>query len=342
MFHTSTLRIGVAPAQARRPATLLARLAAVLLGSLAVAQAAPAADAFPSHPLRMVVAYAPGGATDIVGRMLAQEMSQQLGQTVVLENRAGGGTLVGTESVRRSPADGYTLLFGTNAFVITPLLHDQPTYDPVKDFQPIGLTTVQSLGILVTPKLGIKTVQELIAYARANPGKINFASSGNGSAQHLAGAAFANAAKIDMVHVPYKGTGPAMTDLLAGRVDIMFSSLVGNMEHVSAGRLNLIATTGAHRSPATPNVPTVAESGLPGFEAQTWQGVIAPAGTPKDVVARLNDAVVKAAKTQHIVDTLAAQGMEVRTSTPDELRAMLVRDSTQYKALLKQTQTSLQ
>jgi tripartite-type tricarboxylate transporter receptor subunit TctC len=300
------------------------------------------AQAFPTHPIRLVVAYAPGGATDIVGRMLAQEMSADLGQTVVLENRAGGGTLVGTDSVRRASPDGYTLLFGTNAFVITPLLHDKPTYDPVKDFQPVSLTTVQSLGILVTPGLKLRSVQDLIDYAKANPGKVNFASSGNGSAQHLAGEAFRTAAKIDMVHVPYKGTGPAMTDLLAGRVDVMFSSLVGNMEHVNEGRLNLVATTGAKRSPATPNVPTVAESGLPGFEAATWQAVLAPAGTPPAVVNRLNAAIVKAANSPKIVESLAAQGMEVRTSTPDALRAMLGKDSGEYKALLKHTKTTLQ
>ena len=314
----------------------------VLLAGAAMLSQQVKAQAFPSHPIRMVVAYAPGGATDIVGRMLAQEMSADLGQTVVLENRAGGGTLVGTDSVRRSPADGYTLLFGTNAFVITPLLHDKPTYDPVKDFQPVSLTTVQSLGILVTPKLNLRTVQDLIAYARANPGKVNFASSGNGSAQHLAGEAFRTAAKIEMVHVPYKGTGPAMTDLLAGRVDVMFSSLVGNMEHVNEGRLNLVATTGAKRNPATPNVPTVAESGLPGFEAGTWQAVLAPAGTPAPVVERLNAAIAKAAKSPRIVETLAAQGMEVRTSSPDALRDMLKKDSGEYQVLLKHTKTTLQ
>lgn len=314
----------------------------VLLAGAAMLSQQVKAQAFPSHPIRMVVAYAPGGATDIVGRMLAQEMSADLGQTVVLENRAGGGTLVGTDSVRRSPADGYTLLFGTNAFVITPLLHDKPTYDPVKDFQPVSLTTVQSLGILVTPKLNLRTVQDLIAYARANPGKVNFASSGNGSAQHLAGEAFRTAAKIEMVHVPYKGTGPAMTDLLAGRVDVMFSSLVGNMEHVNEGRLNLVATTGAKRNPATPSVPTVAESGLPGFEAGTWQAVLAPAGTPAPVVERLNAAIAKAAKSPRIVETLAAQGMEVRTSSPDALRDMLKKDSGEYQVLLKHTKTTLQ
>ncbi|MDX3906343.1 MAG: tripartite tricarboxylate transporter substrate binding protein [Pigmentiphaga sp.] len=327
------------PNPARRRLTALA-LAVATVGPWAHAPAR--AEAFPTHPLRMIVAYAPGGATDIVGRMFAQEMSETLGQTVVLENRAGGGTLVGTESVKRSAPDGYTLLFGTNAFVITPLLHDTKTYDPLTDFQPVGQTTVQSLGILVTPGLKIRTVKDFIAYAKANPGKVNFASSGNGSAQHLAGEAFAKAAGIEMVHVPYKGTGPAMADLLAGRVDVMFSSLVGNMEHVTEGRLNLIATTGLKRSPATPEVPTVDESGLKGFQAETWQAVMAPAGTPAAVVERLNAALVQAGKSPKIVQTLAAQGMEVRISSPAELRELLARDTKQYQTLLKQAKNTLQ
>jgi tripartite-type tricarboxylate transporter receptor subunit TctC len=319
------------------------RVAALALAAAAFGACAPVqADEFPSHAIRLVVAYAPGGATDIVGRMFAQEMSKSLGQSVVLENRAGGGTLVGTDSVRRAQPDGYTLLFGTNAFVITPLLHEEPTYDPVKDFQPIGQATEQSLGILMYPGLKIRTVQEFIDYARANPGKVNFASSGNGSAQHLAGEAFAKAAGVKMTHVPYKGAGPAMTDLIAGRVDVMFSSLVGVMEHVNDGRLALVATTGPRRTPATPKVPTVGESGLPGFQAMTWQGIVAPAGTPAPVVARLSEALLKAAKSPQIVQTLAQQGMEVHATTPTEMREMLVRESAQNKAVLQQTKNTLQ
>ncbi|VCU68252.1 Tripartite tricarboxylate transporter family receptor [Pigmentiphaga humi] len=210
------------------------------------------------------------------------------------------------------------------------------------DFQPVGQATVQSLGILVTPGLKLRTVKDFIAYAKANPGKVNFASSGNGSAQHLAGEAFAKAAGLKMVHVPYKGTGPAMADLLAGRVDVMFSSLVGNMEHVADGRLVLIATTGLKRSPATPQVPTVDESGLKGFEAQTWQAVVAPAGTPPAVVERLNAALLKAGQSPKIIETLAAQGMEVKTSTPAELRELLARETAQYTSILQQAKNTLQ
>lgn len=297
-------------------------------------------NAFPDKPIRLIVAYAPGGATDIVARMLSQELTTLMGQSVIVENRAGGGTLVGTDSIKRANPDGYSLLFGTNAFVITPLLHNTPTYDPVKDFAPVSLTTIQPLGLFVTPGLNIKTVEQLIDYAKKNPGKLNFASSGNGSAQHLAGEAFRVAAGIDLVHVPYKGAGPALIDLLAGRVDIMFTSLVGNTEHIKEGRLTLAATTGTKRSTATPDVPTVAQT-LPGYKAYTWQGVIAPANTPPAVVNQLNAAIKKVALLPKFYEKLAAQGMEVQTSTPAEFKTRLETDAALYKELLQRTQTSI-
>jgi len=295
---------------------------------------------FPDKPIRLIVAYAPGGATDIVARMLSQELTALMGQSVIVENRAGGGTLVGTDSIKRASPDGYSLLFGTNAFVITPLLHNTPTYNPVKDFAPVSLTTIQPLGLFVTPGLNIKTVEQLIDYAKKNPGKLNFASSGNGSAQHLAGESFRVAAGIDLVHVPYKGAGPALIDLLAGRVDIMFTSLVGNTEHIKEGRLTLAATTGIKRSSATPDVPTVAQT-LPGYEAYTWQGVIAPANTPPAVVNQLNAAIKKVALLPKFYEKLAAQGMEVQTSTPAEFKTRLETDAALYKELLQRTQTSI-
>ena len=310
---------------------------ACLLSQGVIAQGS---NPFPDKPVRLIVAYAPGGATDIVARMLAQELTPLLGQSVIVENRAGGGTLVGTESIKRANPDGYSLLFGTNAFVITPLLHTGPTYDPVKDFSPVSLTTIQPLGLLVTPGLKIKTVEQLIDYAKKNPGKLNFASSGNGSAQHLAGESFRVAAGIDLVHVPYKGAGPALVDLLAGRVDMMFTSLVGNTEHIKEGRLDLIATSGTQRGSATPQVPTVTQT-LPGFTAYTWQGVIAPANTPSAVIDQLNAAIQKVAATPKFYEKLAAQGMEVQTSSPAEFKTRLENDHTRYKDLLQRTQTSI-
>ncbi len=314
----------------------LLALLCLIIGS-ASAQSNPT---YPNKPVRLIVAYAPGGATDIVARMLAQELTTIMGQSVIVENRAGGGTLVGTDSIKRANPDGYSLLFGTNAFVITPLLHNGPTYDPVKDFSPVSQTTLQPLGLFVTPSLKIKTVEQLIEYAKKNPGKLNFASSGNGSAQHLAGESFRVAAGIDLVHVPYKGAGPAIVDLLAGRVDMMFTSLVGNTEHIKEGRLVLIATSGIKRGSASPDVPTVAQT-LPGYEAYTWQGVIAPANTPVAVVNQLNAAIKKATSTPKFYERLAAQGMEVQTSTPAEFKARLASDTGKYKELLQRTQTSI-
>ncbi|MDP4908866.1 MAG: tripartite tricarboxylate transporter substrate binding protein [Burkholderiaceae bacterium] len=309
----------------------------ILLSPVASAQSSAQ---FPDKPIRLIVAYAPGGATDIVARMLAQELTPIMGQSVIVENRAGGGTLVGTDSIKRASPNGYSLLFGTNAFVITPLLHNTPTYDPVKDFSPVSQTTIQPLGLLVTPGLNIKTVEQLIDYAKKNPGKLNFASSGNGSAQHLAGESFRIAAGINLVHVPYKGAGPALVDLIAGRVDMMFTSLVGNAENIKEGRLVLVATSGVKRGSATPNVPTVAQT-LPGFEAYTWQGVIAPAGTPVAVVEKLNAAIKKVAGNPKFYEKLAAQGMEVQTSSPSEFKARLASDAAKYKELLQRTQTSI-
>lgn len=315
----------------------------ICLGILACAMSFSArsqAREFPDKPLRLVVAYAPGGATDIVARMLAQELTQILGQSVIVENKAGGGTLVGSDSVRRAPADGYTLLFGTNAFIITPLLHNGPTYDPIKDFSHVSLTTIQPLALLVSPSLNIKSVQELVQYAKANPGKINFASSGNGSAQHLAGEAFRDAAKIDITHVPYKGAGPALIDLIAGRVDMMFTSLVGNTDHIKHGRLIMIATTGQKRGVATPDTPSVSEF-IPGYQAYTWQGVIAPAQTPESIITKLNVAIKKATSTPAFYEKLNAQGMEVQTSSPQEMRSRLAAESLEYQSLLSKTQTSI-
>jgi tripartite-type tricarboxylate transporter receptor subunit TctC len=308
---------------------------------LMVTLSAANAKEYPDRPIRLLIAYAPGGATDIVGRMLAQELSGILGQPVVVENRAGGGTLLATETVKRSQPDGYTLLFATNAFVITPLLHDSPTYNPLSDFAPIALTTEQALGLFVSSALPIHSVSELITYAKNHPGKVNFASSGNGSAQHLAGEAFKNAAGIDMIHVPYKGTGPALIDLLAGRVDIMFTSLVGNMEHIKSQRLQLIATSGMARSTAVKDIPTISESGLNGFEAYTWQGLIAPAHTPAEIIEKLNAATITATHSTHFIAALAEQGMYVRTSSPSGFEAILIQDTKRYQNLLKITHTSI-
>lgn len=324
--------------RSQRPAPSGSRRHA-LAGLLSLAGASTTRNAWaqpwPARPISLIVAYAPGGATDIVARLLAQELSAGLGQQVVVENKAGGGTVVGTQAVKNAAPDGYTLFFGTNAYVINSLINKPMPWDAVRDFEPVSMVTLQSLGVMVRPGLKISSLPALIAYARANPGKLNFASSGNGSAQHLAGEAFRTGAGIDMVHVPYKGAGPALQDLIGGQVDLMFTSLVGLMDYVRDRRLLLLATTGRERLAIAPDVPTVAEAGLAGYDVQTWQAVFAPARTPRPIIERLNGEVMRVVKSGALTKRLADQGMDLRPGTPDELRAHVQRELETYTRIMK-------
>lgn len=316
--------------------------AALAMLPLCAAQQASASPDYPNKPIRIVVAYAPGGPTDIVARFFAQELGTKLSQPVLVENRAGAGTLIGTESVIKAPPDGYTLFWGTPATVITPLLHKNSTYDVLKDLQPVSLATTQSMGVLVSANIAINSISELVKYAKANPGKVNFASSGNGSAQHLAAEALNDAAKINMLHIPYKGAGVALNDLVAGRVDVMITSLVGNMmEQVKEGRIKLIATTGSERSGTLSNIPTVAEGGVPNFGIRTWTAVFAPVNTPSGVVAKLNRAIAEIQKDGQIQKKIESLAMDVSVGSPQELSTMLAKESDFYSVILKRTNTKL-
>ena len=300
------------------------------------------AQTFPSKPVMIVVPFPAGGALDMVARVIAEQMRTDLGQPVIVENRAGAGTLIGTDSVIKAAPDGYTLFWGTPATVITPLLHKKPTYDVLKDLQPVSLATTQSMGVLVSANIGVNSVSDLVKYAKANPGKVNFASSGNGSAQHLAAEALNDAANINMLHIPYKGAGVALNDLVAGRVDVMITSLVGNMmEQVKDGRIKLIATTGPERSSTLNNIPTVAEGGVPNFGIRTWTAVFAPANTPPEVVAKLNRAMAEIQKDGTIQKKIENQAMDVTVVSPKELSTMLAKESDFYSAILKRTSTKL-
>ena len=313
----------------------VAVLAAALFFCSTASQAL--AQAYPTKPIRVVVAYAPGGSTDIAARMIAEELVQALGWRVVIDNRAGGGTIIGTETVARATPDGYTLFYGTNAMVINTVLQEKVPYDPVRDFEPVTIAIVQPLAVLAGPRVKVNAMQALISNAKANPGKLNFASSGNGSLQHIAGELLRNMAGLNIVHVPYKGAGPAMIDLLGGNVDFMITSLLGTMEHIKAGRLKLLATTGSRRSQANPDAPTVAESGLPGYEAISWQALFAPAKTSKAVVDRLNSALRQAAGSKTLNDKIAANGMELKISSPAELRDLVLKEQKKYAAIVKKT-----
>src|SRR4051812_26856625 len=260
------------------------------LFALLVFAASPAlAQIYPSRPVRLVVPFAPGGSADLVARLIGQKLGDTWGQQVIVENKGGGSGMIGNDFVAKSAPDGYTLTVGTmGPFSENPAIFDKMPYDPVRDFAPITLTGIASHVLVANPQVPVRTVGELIALAKAKPGELTFASSGTGNATHLTFELFKSAAGIDIVHVPYKGGGPAMADLVGGQVAFSFASMPSALPYVQAGRLRAIAVGGATRSPLFPDVPTVAEAGLPGFVSEDWQGILAPAKTPASIVAKLN------------------------------------------------------
>lgn len=279
-----------------------------------------AAQNYPAKPVRLIVPYPPGGPTDLVGRAIGQKLTAVWGQQVVVENRAGAASAVGTEVAARAAGDGYTLLLGTSAgFCINPALGGKLPYDPEQDFAPITLLVINPQILVVHPSLPVNSVKSLIAFAKSRPGQINYASVGNASPQHLGMEMLKRMAGIDMLHVPYKGTAPAVTDILAGNVSLMFNSMPSVLPQVKAGRLRGIAVGSAKRSPAAPDIPTVAEAGLKGFEYVTWYGLFAPAGTPREVVSRLNAEVVKILSDPELAKRFAGQGAEPQPTTPEQL-----------------------
>jgi tripartite-type tricarboxylate transporter receptor subunit TctC len=298
-------------------------LKACALAALALS-AATHAQVYPAKPLRMIVAYPPGGGTDIVGRMLAQKLSESLGQSVVVENRGGASGNIGTELAARAAPDGYTILMGNvapNAINVS-LFKDLP-FDPVADFAPVSLVASTPNILVVHPSTPARTVKEVVALAKAKPGTLNFASAGVGSSSHLAGELFRILAGADIVHVPYKGAGPAMVDVLSGQVQLYFATMPAAMPHVKRGKLAPVAVTSARRSQALPDLPTIAESGVPGYEASTWYGVLAPAHMPSAVVARLHGDIVKILADAALHARLADQGFDPVGSSPEEFGAYI-------------------
>jgi tripartite-type tricarboxylate transporter receptor subunit TctC len=286
----------------------------VLTGIVASAQR------YPVKPIRLIVPYPPGGPTDLVGRSLGQKLTEAWGQQVVVENRAGAASAIGTEVAARSAADGYTLLLGTSAgFCINPALGGKLPYDPERDFAPVSLLVINPQILVVHPSLPVHTLKALIALAKSRPGQLNYASVGNGSPAHLGMEMLKSMTGIDMLHVPYKGTAPAVTDILAGHVSLMFNSMPSVLPQARSGKLRGIAVGSARRSPAAPDIPTVAESGVPGFEYVTWYGLFVPANTPRDVVNRLHAQVVKILAEPELSQRFANQGAEPSSSTPDQL-----------------------
>ena len=297
------------------------------------------AQDFPSRPITLIVPYSAGGGNDVMARVAAEKMSRSLGQQIVIENRGGAGGSIATRQGARAVPDGYTLaLGGTGTLAINPTLYPNVGYDPRKDFAPIGLIGTSALVVLVNPSVPVKSIKELIAYAKANPGKMNFASAGTGSGIHLAAEYFKVQAGIEMTHVPYKGSGPALQDLVGGHVAIYFSSMPPALGLIKEGKVRALAVTGPKRSGIMPELPTVAEAGdMPGFEAVLHYGIVAPAGTPTAIVNKLNIALRAAVMSDELKAKLAADGTEPLASTPEEYAADIDKEETKWSAIVRKS-----
>jgi tripartite-type tricarboxylate transporter receptor subunit TctC len=308
----------------------------VVMGAVLFA-AAPGvvAQSYPAKPVRAVMPFPPGGAADALLRLLAPKLGEQLGQQIVADPRPGANGNIAAEIVARAPADGYTLLFGNSSLPISVTLYDKLPFDVLKDFTPISLVALTPSVLVVHPSLPVKSVKELIALAKKQPGKLNFASGGVGNTMHLAAALLNTMAGTRMVHVPYKGAGPAIVDVLAGQCDMVFVNIAPVLGYIRAGRVVPIAVTSAKRSVVLPDVPTVAESGMPGYESTTWYGFLGPAGMPKDIVAKLNSAIVAAVRTPEMRERYVSVGSEPETSTPEQFAAYLKTDIASWAKVVK-------
>jgi tripartite-type tricarboxylate transporter receptor subunit TctC len=294
------------------------------------------AQEYPTKPIRLVITYPPGGNTDLVGRALALKLGEFMGQQVVVDNRGGAGGVLGSMITAQSAPDGYTIMLGTSAgMVINPLLSRKLTYDPVRDFAPVSMVVIVPQLLVINPQLPVKNVRELIAFAKAKPGYLNAGSSGVGTPNHFGTELLKWLAGVDIVHVPYKGGAPALTDLLGGQIQMAFSSVPAVLPHIKAGRLVALGVGSAKRSPALPNIPTIAEAGVPGYEYTTWYGIFAPAKTPRTLIARLNTEIVKAMETPDIKDRFTALGGDPDPGTPEELRAYMANESAKWAKIIK-------
>ena len=310
----------------------LAGLASVVLATSALAQAA-----YPARPVRIIVPFAAGGTTDIFARLIGEKLSQQLGQQFVVENRGGAGGNIGSDAVAKAEPDGYTLLMGTvGTHAINPSLYARMPFDPLTDFAPVAFAAGVPNLMVVNPKnVKATNVQEFIAEAKAASKKFTMASSGNGTSIHLSGEMFKGATGVDMAHVPYRGSGPAINDLVGGQVDVMFDNLPSCIEQVRAGNLRALAVTSSTRSAALPNAPTLAESGLPGFDATSWFALFAPKGTPVAITAKLNEETRKALDTPELKKRFADLGGEIRPMSPEELMAYVRAEHAKWSAAVK-------
>ncbi len=315
-------------------------LSTLLLGAglaLAIGAGGAQAQPYPNKPIRMVIAFPPGGTSDFVDRVVAAKMAEYLGQPIVIDNKPGAAGLIGTQAVQQAAPDGYTILLAPSDFTLVPGLQSKPPYDPLKDFAAVGLFINYPHVVVASPGLPAKDAKELIALAKAKPGQVNFASGGNGASNHISGVAFAYAAGIDLTHVPYKGNGPAITDLLADRVQLLFTSIGPVEGHLKTGKLKAIAVTGPNRLAALPDVPTVSENALPGYQFLTWYGLAAPAGTPRPVIDRLNAELRRTMASAEVREKLASIGGDLTVNSPDEFAAMLKSEVVRWQKLARDT-----
>ena len=322
------------------PPTRRAALAAAALLSLTALVASPAlaqnaAAAYPSKPIRIVVPYPPGGFNDTLARTVGARLQTVWGQPVSVDNKPGGGTVIGTDAVAKSAADGYTLFIMPFAFAVNPSIFKKLPYDPVKDFAPITLAATTPNLLVVGPELKVNSMAEVMALAKGKPGGISYASTGVGSSNHLSMEKFKQMAGVDITHIPYKGSGPAVTDLIGGQVGLMFDNIPNVIQHIKAGKLKALAVTSAKRSPHAPDVPTVAEAGVPGYEVSVWFGIAAPGGTPAAIIDKLNTEIVKTLNLPEVKEKFFAQGVDVVGSTPAQFATHLKEQSALWAKVVK-------
>ncbi len=319
------------------PISLSRRLLALALAATAMVAplGASAQDAWPTKPVRLVLPFPPGGVTDLLARALAEKLSPRLGQPVIVENKPGAGTVLASDLVARAPADGHTLLMAASSLGTAPLIYDKVDYDAIKSFTPITQVASVVHVLVVNPSMPVQSVKDLVAYAKANPGKINYSSTGSGTSTHLEGELFKSMAGVFMVHIPYRGSGPALTDLVGGQVSVMFDALGSSGPFIRSGKLRALAVTTAKRSESIPELPTVAESGLPGYEAMPWLGLVAPAGTPKAVVDRVHREVAKVLQEPDVRQRFKGWGLDIIGNSPAEFASFLQRDIQQWDRVIR-------
>ena len=314
---------------------MVKRVAASAVLLCCLSPTALAQGGYPTKPVRLVVGQAPGGATDVVARLVAPKFGEHLGQTVVVENRTGAAGSIGATFVAKSAPDGYNLLVVSSSYAINPSLYTDLPFDPVKDLVPVTLIAEAPFLLVVHPSMPVKSVKELIAFAKAKPGALNYGSGGNGSSGHLAGELFKYLAGVDMVHVPYKGAGPALVEVMAGQVHLTFGSVLSSLGHVKNGRLRALGVTGSKRSSGAPELPTIAEAGVKGYHATTWYGMLAPANTPAAIMTRLSGDMKKAIESPDVKNKILTDGAEPEGSTPKQFQDHLAAEMKRAAAIIK-------